>query len=132
MEDGRWQMENSPKLNINSRKVVLGVAIAIVAAISLFGGAVAERVFGLRPLDRFFPRNVINGSFLQRQVLTEEAVTVDIAKNVSPAVVTIAVSEPERRVLEFDPFGGFRSEVQGGEHDIATGFIVDSTGLIVK
>ncbi len=107
------------------------VAVAVVGIIALFGGAVADRVFGLRPLDKFFPRGSGVGNITSRQVLHEESVTIDIAKRVSPAVVTIAIEEPQRKVLQFDPFGGFRSETQGGQQDIATGFIVDANGLIV-
>ncbi len=112
-------------------RIILGIAIAIVGVIALLGGAVAERVFGLRPLDRFFPRNRLEPTITTRQVLQEESVTIDIAKKVSPAVVTIAEVVPQRRILQFDPFEGFRSETQGGQQDIATGFIVDSGGLIV-
>ena len=107
------------------------VAVAVVGIIALFGGAVADRVFGLRPLDKFFPRGSGVGNITSRQVLHEESGTIDIAKRVSPAVVTIAIEEPQRKVLQFDPFGGFRSETQGGQQDIATGFIVDANGLIV-
>lgn len=111
--------------------LVLAVALGVVGVVALFGGAVADRIFGLRPLDKFFPRGGGGTSITSRQVLYEESVTIDIAKKVSPSVVTIAVEAPQRRVLEFDLFEGFRSEVQGGQQDIATGFIVDSSGLIV-
>lgn len=120
---------DQPQNRLN--RAVFGLAIAVVGVVALFGGAVADRIFGLRPLDRFFPRGEGFSTITQRQVLQEESVTIDIAKKVSPSVVTIAVEAPQRRVLEFDPFEGFRSEVQGGQQDIATGFIVDSSGLIV-
>jgi len=123
-------MENEENTQRNPLRFLVGLAILVVVLVSVFGGALADRIFGLRPLDRFFPRSSETTS-VQRQVLAEESVTIEIAKNVSPAVVTIAVEEPKRRILEFDPFEGFKSQEQGGQQDIATGFIVDSGGLLV-
>ena len=50
----------------------------------------------------------------------------------SPSVVTISIQTPERKVLQFSPFGGFSQRVQGGQpQDIGTGFVVSAQGLVV-
>lgn len=115
------------------RGLVLG-SLFVVVVVALFGGAVADQLFGLRPLDRFFPRlslPSISPPEVPKQLLTEESVTIDIAKKVSPSVVTVAVVEPKKQVIQFDPFSGFSSQDQGGQQDIGAGFIVDVNGLIV-
>jgi serine protease Do len=97
----------------------------------LLGGAVADRLFGFRPLDRFFPRGEFPNISGQPLVLKEESVTIDIAKRVSPSVVTISVERKSQSVLGFDPFSGFQVQEQPAkEQDIATGSVVDASGLI--
>ncbi|OGM11521.1 hypothetical protein A2Z22_00535 [Candidatus Woesebacteria bacterium RBG_16_34_12] len=111
-----------------------GIIIAFVVLASALSGALADRLFVIKPLDYFVKRQDSNfrvGNFEQK-VLTEESVVTQVAENVSPSVVTVSIQTPERRVLEFSPFGGFRSRVEGGTpQDIGSGFIVSSDGLIV-
>jgi len=115
---------------VSIRKLVIGGAIFLVILAATFGGAIADRIFGFKPLDVLFPR--IGGMNLNQKVLTEESVVVDVAERVSPSVVTVSIQTPARRVFEFNPFGGFSSRIQGGQpQDIGTGFIVASDGLIV-
>jgi serine protease Do len=46
--------------------------------------------------------------------------------------VTVSIETPQRRVLQYSPFGGFSQRVEGGTpQDIGTGFIVSEDGLIV-
>lgn len=117
----------------NFRKFLIPAAIVVVLLVAITGGAVADRLFGIRPLDKFFPRFSGGGvtSITERKLIREESVVIDIAERVSPAVVTIAVEQPKRKVIEFDPFGGFGVKEQGGEQDLATGFIVVEDGLVV-
>ncbi len=102
--------------------------------VSAAGGAIADRLFEIKPLDYITQRSGQNfrvGDFNQR-VLNEESVVIDVAENVSPSVVTVSIETPQRRVMEFSPFGGFRSRVEGGQpQDIGTGFIVTSDGLVI-
>jgi len=115
---------------VSIRKLVIGGAIFLVILAATFGGAIADRIFGFKPLDVLFPR--IGGMNLNQKVLTEESVVIDVAERVSPSVVTVSIQTPARRVFEFNPFGGFSSRIQGGQpQDIGTGFIVASDGLIV-
>ena len=118
----------------NFRGFLLGLAAGLVLIISFLGGGLADRLFGIKPLD--FLSNKIQsspgGNSLQQRILTEESVVVDVAEKVSPSVVTVSVQTPRRRVLEFSPFGGLRSRLEGGEpQDIGTGFVVSKDGLIV-
>lgn len=117
-----------------SRKFFVGVAIVVVILASSVGGAIADRLFGIKPLDLLVgERNGFRlpGAVVEQKVLREESVVIDIAERVSPSVVTIAVQTPKRRVLDLSPFGGFGfREEGGGDQDIATGFILTADGLI--
>lgn len=106
---------------------VLGIAFVLVV---LTGGAVADRIFGFRPLDKFFPGK---GSVTQvNRLPTEESVVITVAENVSPSVVTVSMQTSPRQILQFNPFSGFTSSIQGGQpQDIGSGFIVSKNGLIV-
>ena len=119
------------KLNI--KKFFIGAAIGLVIVAAITGGAVADRLFGLKPLDLFLPRK--EPSFrvgLEQKILTEESVVINVVEKTSASVVTVSIETPRRRVLEFSPFGGFRSRVEGGTpQDIGTGFVVGENGLIV-
>jgi S1-C subfamily serine protease len=94
------------------------------------GGALADRLFVIKPLDALVGRaGEAAGS---RQVLREESAVISVAESVSPSVVTVSIQTPERRVVQFDPFNGFRSQVQGGvPQDIGSGFVVSESGLVI-
>lgn len=113
--------------NLKALSIVLAVSLVLLAATA--GGAIADRLFGIKPLDRFFPKFSENGG---RELVTEESAVVDAAEKVSPSVVTVSVQTQKRRVLQFSPFGGFSSRIEGGTpQDIGSGFIVSPDGLIV-
>lgn len=116
---------------MKARQFVTSVAVGVVLVVALLGGALADRIFGIRPLDYFFPRSGGTTSVFERQVVREESVVIDVVKKSTPSVVTIAIETPKRKVLQFSPFGGFGVQEQGGQQDVATGFIVSSDGLIV-
>lgn len=117
----------------NIKKGLIGAALAVVIFASILGGAVADRLFGIRPLDSLLPslNNSGQGSVVKREVLQEESAVIKVTEESSPSVVTISIVSPQRRILEFDPFNGFGFREQGGEQDLATGFIVSSDGLVV-
>ncbi|MFC1625507.1 S1C family serine protease [Patescibacteria group bacterium] len=122
-------MKKEPKINV--KKILIIAAGVVVVLVVATGGAVADRVFGLRPLDLLFPSNS-NLPLIDQRVVREENVVIDVNKKVSPSVVTVSVETPQRRILSFDIFGGFSSQIQGGQpQDIGTGFIVSSDGLVV-
>ena len=103
-----------------------------VVLVAATGGAIADRLFSIKPLDRLFPSKALETFKLDRKILTEESVVISVAEEVSPSVVTVSVRTPKRRIFSIDPFGGFSQTIQGGEpQDIGTGFIVSEDGLIV-
>jgi S1-C subfamily serine protease len=117
-------------MTAKTKKLLIGAAILIVMLVAVGGGAMADRLWGIKPLDLLFPRSSV--SRLDQRILTEESVVTKVAEDVSPSVVTVTIETPQRRILEFSPFGGFTQRVQGGEpQDIGTGFVVSSEGLIV-
>lgn len=117
---------------VNAHKFLIGIAIGILLIVAITGGAVADRLFGIRPLDKFFPNeDGLGVGRLEQKVLREESVVIDVAERVSPSVVTISREQPKRRILQFSPFGGLGFKEEGGEQDIATGFIISGDGLVV-
>ncbi len=119
--------------NKSIRNIFLGIAFLLVVFVAITTGALADRMFGIKPLDLLFPRDETEVSRqIERKILKEESIVVDIAEEASPSVVTVSIEVPERKVLEYIPFQGFQETTQGGQpQDIGTGFIVDSRGLIV-
>ena len=119
------------------RKFVLGFAVAVVLVISMLGGAVADRLFVIKPLDRWFPREGFKTpGIFEQKVLREESVVINVAEQASPAVVTVSVTA-ERQTIEpffLDPFGMFSVPRSGRKEevkqDIGTGFVVEG-GLVV-
>ncbi|MBI2010580.1 MAG: trypsin-like peptidase domain-containing protein [Candidatus Chisholmbacteria bacterium] len=116
----------------------LGFAVALVLVTSALSGAIADRLFIIKPLDRFFPREGFRTSpgIFEQQVLKEESVVISVAEAASPSVVTVSITQ-ERQVLEpffLDPFGFFSVPRQGRQEtvqqDIGSGFIVDG-GLVI-
>jgi len=124
------------------KKIAIVLAVLIVFITSVLGGAISDRLFGYKILDRFFPREGVElPPMLTRQrFLTEESVVIDVAEKVSPSVVTVGVTktQPVSDIFQWDPFldpFGFFSQPEEREEtvkqDIASGFIIDSQGLIV-
>lgn len=114
------------------KKAVIIIVVLLVVVVSATGGAIADRLFGIKPLDYFLKsRNLSSGSIEQR-LLNEDSVVIDVAEKASGSVVTVSVQTPARRVLQLNPFGGFSSGITGGtQQDIGTGFIVSSDGLVL-
>lgn len=115
---------------------LIGIVFGLVLLGSALGGALADRIFVFKPLDVLLSRAKndlkLNVGTTTSRVVNEESAVIDVADNVSPSVVTVTVQTPRRRVLEFDPFSGFRSRVDGGTpHDIGSGFVVSKDGLVV-
>lgn len=116
------------------RKLAIGLLFVVVLFVAITGGALADRLFGLKPLDLLVPRQEQGFRIgkLEQKVLSEESVVIEVAQKASPSVVTVAVETPARKVLEFSPFGGLTERLEGGDQqDIGTGFVVSEDGLIV-
>ncbi len=131
---------------------LLGLSISLLILISALGGALADRLFVIKPLNalsdniaRYVPtfssendtsRNVTT------QILKEESVVIDASKKAANSVVTVAIKKQQRvgGQLFLDPFGGFgfpgfrqeQGRVEEIQRDIGSGFVVDENqGLIV-
>jgi S1-C subfamily serine protease len=124
------------------RRFLTGVAIGLIILASILGGAISERLFGYKILDKFFPprQGISSSEVLQQRVLTEESVVIEVAEKVSPSVVTVGIIKTQRVLDLFewdpfmDPFGFFRqpkSKEQKIQRDIGSGFIVSIDGLVV-
>lgn len=121
-------MAAKPKLEVKS--FIVGLSLALILLVSATGGAIADRLFGIKPLDYFFPRT--GAPTAKTQVVSEESVVIDAVDQAGPSVVTVSVQTPQRKVIQFNPFGGgFSSQIQGGDQqDIGSGFVVRQ-GLVV-
>lgn len=123
---------------MDMKKFWLGFAVALVLVTSALSGAIADRLFVIKPLDRFFPREGFRtgSGIFEQQVLKEESVVISVAEQASPSVVTVSITQ-ERQVVEpffLDPFGFFSVPRQGRQEtiqqDIGSGFVV-SDGLVI-
>jgi serine protease Do len=124
------------------KRFLTGVAIGLVILASVLGGAISERLFGYKILDKFFPprQESFSPQVLQQRVLNEESVVIEVAEKVSPSVVTVGITKTQRVLDLFewdpfmDPFGFFRqpkSREEKIQQDIGSGFIVSADGLVV-
>jgi len=119
------------------KKIFIILAIILIMAVSLLGGAISDRLFGYKILDRFFPQITSSPLITQQKVLNEESVVIDVVEEVGPSVVTIAIEKESTGSLsiEFGPFGlvfpQTQEEAQIIEQNIGTGFIISEEGLIV-
>ena len=116
------------------KKLLTCLAALVLFLAILLGGAVSDRLFGYRILDRFFPRSD-QASFrtATQTILKEESVVIDVAERASPSVVTVSVTRRQQALNLFDPFNFFGQpqQTQPEAQDIGSGFIIDKNGLIV-
>ncbi len=134
------------KNNMKLQKLLLGIA----AGFLVIGAIISSGQFGLnwRFLEKYWsfslpnirtPRSVTIPGDEKIKVVTEESVVIDVVDRVSPAVVTVGITQTKRigDILEFNPFDPFSpfqrkpGKSQKLEQDIGSGFIVGSDGLIV-
>lgn len=129
-----------------SRGLLLGLGITAIVLGSFFAGAWADRVFVVKPVDYFAPRLGKQGDDTvplgYGQPATDQSV-VGIAESASKSVVTVAVKRKLPVYKQGNSFFGFPGlfgfsvpqQVPDGfeekQEDIGTGFIVDSSGLII-
>ena len=109
--------------------------LLLIVLIAVFIGAVGVLKFAHKVAEIKFQLPQIP-QVMQTRVVTEESVTVDVVKKVTPAVVTVGITQ-NQPVYNYnaDPFGFFQFPVQQGtkevKQDIGSGFIVNKSGLIV-
>lgn len=114
----------------NLNRIFVGLALVLVLLAGLTSGAIADRLIGFKPLDKYFPK--LSGTVVQPKIFQGQPDVVGVVKAVGPSVVTVSAVTPKRQVIQFSPFGGFTQGTQGGNaQDIGSGFVVSSDGLIV-
>ena len=121
------------------KRFFLGLLVGVFLVAGGFAGLVTSQKGDFNWLDRLFP--LPSGTILERKVLTEESVVIEVVEKYAPSVVTIGIKKTERVADPFegffDPFGFFNlprnpmPEEQNIEQDIGSGFVVSSVGLIV-
>lgn len=124
---------------LDFKSALVGAVAIVVLLVAGLGGAVTDRIWGIKVLDRFWPQ-ISSSLKIENKVLNEENVVIDVAEKVSPSVVTVSIKKTQlfRSPVQFDPFsdpfGFFRQgpvQQQNIEQDIGSGFVISSDGLIV-
>jgi len=124
------------------KSFLMGLSVSVLVLFSAIGGAVADRVFVIKPLDYLLGEGIggfhlpEKSNLVTQKILNEEGVVIDVADKASVGVVTVAV-EREQRVIEpiESPFGFFGFGLDSGkteviEQDIGSGFVVEG-GMVV-
>lgn len=125
-------------------RTITVLLFVVVLIASFLGGAIADRLFVIKPIDYFVPKG---GNFrveeprtITQKILQEESVVIDIAEDASDSVVTVAIIKEQQVAQSYflDPFGVFGSPLskpsgkpETVERDIGTGFVVSKEGMIV-
>jgi S1-C subfamily serine protease len=124
----------------------LGLSVSALILVSFFGGALADRVFVIKPLDALvgrrslgaLPASTTNRDSTLAPLLTPGDTVADVAEQASQSVVTVAIKRQEQVPDPFSEsiFGlGFRlpnsGRVEEVQRDIGTGFVADESGLII-
>lgn len=129
---------------------LLGLSISVLVLTSAFVGAIADRLFVIKPLDALAQRTstffkTTNDTSSQSVVLNnQETDIVNISEKASQSVVTISIKRKNQPLSRLSPFGmfGFGSPFETPNQnsdsdeeeaqDIGTGFVVDSkAGFVV-
>ncbi|HAU98879.1 MAG TPA: hypothetical protein DCW55_01465 [Candidatus Pacebacteria bacterium] len=127
---------------IRGKKYFLLSLIFLGVLFSAVGGAIADRVFVLKPVDFFMDRYGLSNtrsSDVQstQEIVKEESVVINVVKQSKPSVVTISIVKQQQKLGNFflNPFGGFQTpdtvEIETIKRDIGSGFVIDKNGLIV-
>ncbi len=135
--------------NKQTKAFLLGISATAVILVSFFGGAVADRLFVIKPLNYFFEnrtpqvQQVIEkqqqDSANVKQPAMESSSIEDIADIASGSVVTISIKKTQRLpTLSLEDFFNSRffalekqQELQEIQRNIGTGFVVNNRGLII-
>ncbi len=118
------------------RNFLIGLSVSVLVLFSAFGGALADRLFVIRPLDKILERKDEDESHPRgsSQAQHNPGGVIEVVEKVGPAVVTVAVVGQTQGRIVFDSFNfGFtQEEPQTIQQDIGSGFIVDGEkGIVV-
>ena len=104
-----------------------------MVVVSVLGGAISDRLFGYKLLDKFWPRKsqlpIVNNQF----VMTEENAVINVVDKVSPSVVTVGIKKTQtiRQIYPFNFFSQDQFLLKKVDQDIGSGFIISNDGLVV-
>jgi len=117
------------------KKWLTVLAATLVLVVGILGGAVGDRLVGNSWLDKWLPRKtkiVDEQREVVREVLREENAVIRVVDEVTPSVVTIGVKKTQK-IIGFFGRSRIQPEVEERqiEQDIGSGFIIDTSGLIV-
>lgn len=125
---------------------ILGLSLTALILVSFFGGALADRVFVIKPLDYLVDQTNLDLSRTNSQAPSQPLVLGDtdaywvaaIAEQASRSVITVSIQQVQQTNPLNDPFYRFfgvpaQPEQQPEEiqQDIGTGFVVGDGGLVV-
>ena len=127
-----------------------GLSVSILLLVGFFAGAIADRLFVVKPLDFLMERSTaqraVNGqssdqpSLLSRFTDESKSISIpDVASEASHSVVTLSARSQQRIVepgnlFDFGPFSFRRPQTQLEEvqRDIGTGFVVDENLIVTN
>lgn len=120
---------------------LLGAGLGVLMMGCLISGAWLDRVSRFEFLDKLAGRRKADeagsGGQIEKQVVSEESVVIDVVERVTPGVVTVSISKVQTLVNPFDFWGQFFGvpktlpKTKKIEQDIGSGFIISEDGLIV-
>lgn len=140
---------------------LLGLSVSILVLTSFFAGAIADRIFVIKPLNfltgnsRMVDRNNFgqiadsqrenaanqSGSLLGSLLQTPDFGVADVVEYASDSVITVSVKREQRVVdpLEsffgFNPFGDGQTQpprIEQIQQDIGTGFVVEGNLIVTN
>jgi serine protease Do len=132
------------QIPVQYKTFLLGLSVSALILVSFFGGAIADRVFVIKPLDFLVPatgsRLQTSSNPKQSSPLSGDTSVPDIAEATADSVVTISITQT-RRVIEpnsLDLFGfiipdlGTNQQLEKVQQDIGTGFAVEGGFIITN
>lgn len=133
--------------NISLSSFLVGLGVSLVVIISALGGAVADRLFTIRPLEKIFPRQTMTqgdnqvqkGDVIAPLSGSSENNVVEVVERSKPSFVTVSATRQIRTPnsslgFPFEMFFDLPSEqsTQEVNQDIGSGFVVSQQdGLVV-
>ena len=123
----------------------IGLAVSVLVLISFFGGALADRVFVVKPLDFLIKRSGVQVPSITRStpLVSQDGSpsfsVADIAESASASVITVSIKQVQQASPFSDPFFrffGFQNPdsseaIEEIKQDIGTGFVVADKGFVV-
>ncbi len=106
-----------------------GLGVGLITITALLVGGALSRLGYLSFLDQLIaPSDQRTTKYIEKKVLKEESVVIEVAEQTSSSVVTVSISKTEQ--IPLFGFFGLRTEERQIEQNIGSGFVVEK-GLVV-